>query len=151
MVCSIYSSHLMSCAIMEDAKHPEPQSTTSSRLLQLPSELRNEIYSYLIYSRTTPPPNPSFPGPRTWKDDIAHPRFYCSWRFPSIVWVNRQLRNEYFTLVEEYCNRRQTKAELDIMSKGFVFYPTWVHLPPDLPGETPYDLEVNLRIFSTAA
>ena len=37
------------------------------------------------------------------------------------------------------------------MSKGYVFFPTWIYLPPDLPGERPFDLTVNLRLFSTEA
>ena len=45
------------------------------------------------------------------------------------MWVNRQLRNEYVELVSEFSKTHQTKAELDIMSKGYVFYPTWVYLP----------------------
>lgn len=120
-------------------------------LLQLPRELRDEISRYILHARTHPPPNPSFPGERIWRDDIAHPKHYSSWRYPSLVWVNQQLRNEYFELVEVFSKSRQNKAELDIMSKGYVFYPTWIYLPPDLPGESPFDLTVNLRIFSTEA
>lgn len=122
-----------------------------SRLLRLPRELRDQILRYLLLERTQPPPNPSFPGSRIWRDDVAHPAHYSSWRYPSLVWVNQQLRNEYFDIVEEYAQSNQNKAELDIMSKGYVFYPTWIFLPPDLPGEFPYDLTVHLRIFSTEA
>lgn len=38
-----------------------------------------------------------------------------------------------------------------LRNTGYVFYPTWVYLPPDLPGEFPFDLTVHLRIFSTEA
>lgn len=123
----------------------------SSKLLQLPREIRDEIYSFILKAHTKPPSNPSFPGERIWRDDIAHPKHYSSWRYSNLVWVNRQLRHEYFELVEKDSKNSQNKAELDIMSKGYVFYPTWVYLPPDLPGESPFDLTVNLRIFSTEA
>ena len=126
-------------------------SKSSSKLLQLPRELRDDLYTYFLHARKPPPPNPSFPGSRIWRDDIAHPGHYSSWRWPNLVWVNRQIRNEYFELVEELSKSHQHKAELDIMSKGYVLYPTWVYLPPDLPGEHPFDLTVYLRIFSTEA
>ena len=124
-------------------------STQISPLLRLPPELRNGIYSYVLCEHQKSPPNPSFAGERVWHNDIAYPKYYSSWRYPSLVWVNRQLRNEYMDLVEELSNQGRLKAELDIMSKGYVFYPTWVYLPPDW--EMPIDLTVNLRIFSTEA
>jgi len=37
------------------------------------------------------------------------------------------------------------------MSKGYLYFPTWLFLPPDMPGEVPFDLTVHLRIFSTEA
>ena len=39
-------------------------------------------------------------------------------------------------------------AQLDLMAKGFLYYPTWLRLPLLRRGE-PFDLMVDLRIYST--
>ena len=125
----------------------------SSPLLRLPAELRKEIYSYLYYEGRSPPADPSSAGDRFWREDrvVAHERQYSSFRYTKLVWVSRQLRSEYYEYVEEQLKKAPPKAELDLMSKGFLYYPTWTFLPPELLGAEPFDVEVNLRIFSTEA
>ena len=124
---------------MEDP-HPE------SGLLRLPRELRDEIYTYLS-RHEEPLPDPSQHGGRIELGYVMYPGFYKSWWYPSVIWVNRQLRREYM----EMSSSLQFKSELDIVPEGYLFYPTWTHIDPSITSGIPSDLNVTLRVFSTVA
>ncbi len=122
-------------------------------ILRLPRELRDEIYVYLIHARTEAPLYPSLPGKRLADDRISYefsvPQ--CQhWRYSPLVWTNRQLRNEYFALISSLlASGHLLRAEVDIMVKGYLQWPTWTYLPPYLAPHIPFDLDVQLRVFST--
>ncbi|KAK5163600.1 uncharacterized protein LTR77_010549 [Saxophila tyrrhenica] len=122
----------------------------NSPLLNLPRELRDEILCHILEARNEPPRYPPTVGRRTKLHDIHYPP-YVPFRYPSWVWVCRQLRNECFEKVSGRTAGRPLKAELDIIFKGYLSWPTWTYLPPLLPREKPFDLDVTLRIFSTEA
>ena len=117
-------------------------------LLRLPRELRDEISTYFLAEYVSPPPNPSYPGPRTITHTIRYPLTYTHWRHPPLTGLNRQIRNEYFGLVAERIRAGHVEAELDIMYKGYLSWPTWTLLPPFLAPGVEFDLTVQLRVFS---
>lgn len=130
------------------------QSSNLPPLLRLPRELRDEIYMYFLYTNTEPPPNPSYPGGRiiTYapQPGVRYPFAPLSyWRYPSLVWTNRQIRSEYLDLISKLLFAGRARAELDIMFKGYLSWPTWTYLPTFLQRGWPFDLDVQLRIFST--
>jgi hypothetical protein len=61
------------------------------------------------------------------------------------------MRNECFELVSKRTAGAHLQADLDIIFKGYLSWPTWTYLPPVLPRERPFDLNATLRIFSTEA
>ena len=133
---------------------PRPEhGTTSSGFFSLPAELIQKIYALALDSdRVDPPPSPWYGDHDTSSHgEIKYPARYKSWRWPRGIWANKLLRKEIMELAEDRLAKRQVRAELDLMVNGFVFFPTWLHLPPDLPGEIPFDLDVSLRIFSGEA
>lgn len=70
-------------------------------------------------------------------------------RFPMIALVNRQTWSEVTENV--FLTTRKPSVELDLMAKGYVFYPTFTQLPGNMRRGHGVDLQVNLRIFSTEA
>lgn len=118
-------------------------------LLRLPRELRDEIYSYFVESRQRPPTNPSAVKDRRGTHDIRFQTDLRSWRYPCLVWVNQQLRSEFISYLEGRLKSCRSEVGLDIMVKGYLFYPTWTCLPTMFTEQAPFDLHVNLRISST--
>jgi hypothetical protein len=126
------------------------QTIQTSKLLTLPRELRDEILSYLLETRTEPPKYAPCDGRRHKLHHFHYPP-YRHYRFPPLSWVCRQLRNECFDLVSKRVSGGQLTAELDIIFKGYLSWLTWTYLPPLLPRERPFDLAIKLRIFSAEA
>lgn len=124
-------------------------------LLGLPRELRDHICSHLIEHSNgrAPPPSPPFSGSRfRGSHDIMYPKDHTIKRFPLVAFVNRQLWYEVKDIVYLPSQGHQRpRAELDLMAKGYAFYPTWTRLPGCISRGNPLDLKVNLRIFSTEA
>ncbi|KAK4550791.1 hypothetical protein LTR36_000371 [Oleoguttula mirabilis] len=121
-------------------------------LLGIPRELRDLISSHLTAQANTrkPPPSPPFAGKRTrGSDDIMYPADRTSARFPMIAFGNRQLWCE--ARENAFLSTAKPKVELDLMAKGYTFYPTFTHLPSQIRRDRGVDLTVNLRIFSTEA
>lgn len=118
----------------------------------LPVELKQQIYCLVLDSdRVEPPSAPYLGDHQSSPGEIKYPAHYKSWRWPLAHWASRTFRNDLLDIAEDRLGKRQVKAELDIMVNGFVFFPTWLYLPPDLPGDKPFDLDVSLRIFSGEA
>ncbi|TKA24055.1 hypothetical protein B0A50_06946 [Salinomyces thailandicus] len=133
-------------------------SNTQATFLGLPRELRDEITAYLTrhHQTRTPPPSPPFAGKR---HQGPHSLYYpldhsTPTRWPNLALVNHQLWHE-LTQNDAHTTPNHHKpltAELDLMAKGYCFYPTWTSLPGTLRrGREPVNLTVNLRIFSTEA
>jgi len=139
--------------VEDTARRRRPQGPVlSSRLLTLPDELKYRIYTLLLDDRASVPAGPYLGDhQQSFRGDIKYPTTYSSWRWPPLVWVSRQARNELMDHAGDRSLKRQTRAELDIMANGYTFFPTWISLPPDLPGEVPFDLDVTLRVFSGEA
>lgn len=124
----------------------------NSRFLTLPREIRDEVLSYVLDARVDPPSRTPMLGERKRsKVNDSHYPPYRSFGYPSYVWTCRQLRSECFDLASARAKGGRISAELDIIFKGYLSFPTWISLPPVLPRETPFDLHVTLRIFSTEA
>ena len=131
---------------------PPPPPNKVPGFFGLPLELRQHIYAFLLDSdRVSPPAAPYLGDHKTNTGEIKYPTRYKAWRWPTTHWTHRDFRNELIDVARERLESRQAKAELDIMASGYVFFPTWLHLPPDLPGDHPFDLSVSLRIFSSEA
>lgn len=131
--------------MMEDEAKP-------FNLLSLPRELRDHIYQELPPEhRGKPPPNPSSAGERI---RGLHDNMFVAnqtiLKYHPIIYVCHQIRDE----LRENATKDDCKAPtaaLDIMAKGYLFYPTWIVLPAVLKRGEHFNLDVNLRIFSTEA
>ena len=108
-----------------------PTDSQISTLLDLPQEIRNEIYSYLLDEHNPPPPNPSYPGGR--RSAIEHlPGSQQHSHFTSIRYAkddlgckyfgllstSRQIRLEVLDLIRQRLTCGRRTVELDIMFKG---------------------------------
>ncbi|KAI6815693.1 hypothetical protein KC332_g10725 [Hortaea werneckii] len=126
---------------------------TTPTLLGLPRELRDQIYVYLIQQANTrkAPPSPPFAGKRhRGPDDIFYSLDRPISRWPNIALVNHQILKEVRENVSKQPSGKPA-AELDLMAKGYCFYPTWTLLPGCIRRGQAVNLNVNLRIFSTEA
>ncbi|OQN98203.1 hypothetical protein B0A48_15479 [Cryoendolithus antarcticus] len=134
----------------------QPSDQRESILFQLPKELRLQIWEHAMHSTNSPPPSPLFSGPRverqegrTTHKDIAYPTTLLRTSLFALLKVCRQSRKEVLDLLTNECkNARPQDLRLDVMAKGFIFYPTWTLLPPVIISRVPVNLDVTLRIFS---
>ena len=106
-------------------------------LLRLPREIRDEIFSYLLFEHNNPPQNPSFPGARisdygfqcplhrrempssTGIYAIKYPQTPSRCGYSGLLRTNHQLRDELLELVAHTLASGQLTAELDLMFKGY--------------------------------
>lgn len=132
---------------------------SGSGLLRLPREIRDEIYQYLLAYTSEAPVNTSFAGPRLRIKDIMYPRSLGAVTSAiNLALTNHQLYAEMQPAISpppppspsSLTSRLSPPetADLDIMVKGFMYYPTWTYLPR-LTRSKPFNLNVRLRIFST--
>lgn len=138
-------------------KRPAPPPSTQPQrhtdgFFSSPPELKAQIYSLVLDSdRVDPPSAPLLGDHEGAPGEVRYPAHYKPWRWPLAFWASRTFRNDLIDHAENRLMKRLVRAELDIMVNGFVVYPTWLHLPPDLGGDVPFDLDVSLRIFSGEA
>lgn len=134
------------------APPPPPPLQRTPGFFGLPTEIKQHIYALVLDSDRADRPRAPFRGEHESSTaEIRYPKRYTSWRWPLAYWAHRNFRNELIDVAQERLAKRLVKAELDIMVNGFVLFPTWLHLPPDLPGDAPFDLTVSLRVFSGEA
>lgn len=150
---SIYSRIYRYRTVSNDETKRDPATIVQdSRFLNLPREIRDHVLDYVLNDPNDLPLRPPIPGERKrCKINDSHYPPYRSFRYPSCVWTCRQLRHECFDLASRQAKCGRITGKLDIIVKGYLLFPTWIYLPPALPRETPFDLKVNLRIFSTEA
>ena len=130
---------------------PPPQDRTPG-FFGLPAELRAQIYDLVFdAARVDPPVAPFLGDHQNTQGEIRYPAHYRPWRWPSTYWVSKLFRSQMIEHADDRLLKRKIPAELDIMVNGFVFFPTWLYLPPDIPSDPPFDLDVSLRIFSGEA
>ncbi|KAF3937153.1 hypothetical protein ABW19_dt0209702 [Dactylella cylindrospora] len=120
--------------------------STASRLLLLPRELRDVIYSHLYASALSPNTSPPiYPTPiarkvclNTHYHSISYPVAYPKYTLLPILQANRQLRFEFqeFLQYEKSKNRGLVYRLSAEPSKTNDLQPTWTVLP--LPPITPY-------------
>lgn len=131
-----------------------------SILFVLPRELRDLIYSYLLDAHRRSPPSPPFSGIRILRKsgdgtnlkDVSYSVRLPHSKLDGIISSCHAIRHELFDLAaKRNASGRPLSAELDVMAKGYVFYPTWTRLPLLLSRDTPIGLDVRLRIFSPEA
>ena len=137
-------------------------------LLRIPRELRDHIIFQLLDERTEPPQNPSFPGERTSQlkgpgrtggrsFSIRYPNNVMRCQYTGLLRTSRQIRAETREVIDKRLASPNITAELDIMFKGYVSWPTWIHFPLYVRPSTRAEIEkdpnlnvnVHLRIFST--
>ncbi|OQN98669.1 hypothetical protein B0A48_15335 [Cryoendolithus antarcticus] len=134
----------------------QPSDQRASILFQLPKELRLQIWEHAMHSTNSPPPSPLFSGPRverqegrTTHKDIAYPTTLLRTSLFAILSICRQSRKEVLDLLTNECkNAKPQNLRLDVMAKGFIFYPTWTSLPPVIISRVPVNLDMTLRVFS---
>lgn len=117
------------------------------RFLDLPRELRDQIYTQLMRMQYRDPPE--YPKVGGVKSDIELPTPLPSFRYPSLIWVNRQLRQEYLGIVDKLSGKGPFQAQMDIIDNGQWIEPFWSYLAPDVATDKAFDLRVNLRLFSS--
>lgn len=147
--------------------HPEtserdPGDVQKAAILALPRELRDLIYDYFLEVTHPAPPSPPFSGKRKYRRardnsdqrmrDIEYAKSLP--RNSSLVLLHtcRAMRAEMLDLlIKRNQSGQAVKGNIDIMAKGYVFLPTWNRLPALPSRRTPWDIIVNLRIFSPEA
>ena len=123
-----------------------------SGLLRLPRELRDVVYAYIFDESEIRPDNPSASGPRISEGTLGLEDTVSQRQLKNtpLTTVNRQLRQE----VQDYLSNlqrlgRKRAAELDIMFEDNVSWPKWIYFPPEAARGVAFDLNVQLRVFST--
>lgn len=134
-----------------------------SSLLQLPREIRDMIYVYLLEAHRSAPPSPPFSGPRIFRHernaheqklqkDIAYPVAIAQTNINALLSTSRLIRSEVLELADKRNKNNATlPADLDIMATGYVLYPLWTRLPILASSNTSLNVTVRLRIFSPEA
>ncbi|CAL8584278.1 hypothetical protein XPA_009882 [Xanthoria parietina] len=124
--------------------------------LQLPRELRDDIYTLLLNSLADPPASPKAAGIR-YREVVTsrtHLNDKCIFYPPplsrngpaaALSQCNRQLRQELNDLVTSSHRTKDVTCTVDVMLKSCLLWPTWTSLPP--PVATVDHLEINLRLF----
>lgn len=131
-------------------------------LLTLPPELRDLIYDYFLEINHPVPPSPPFVGKRKYRRarndtdqrmrDIEYVRSLPRDPLQILLHTCRTVRMEVLDiLIRRNKSGQVVKGEVDIMAKGFILIPTWTRLPALPSRAAPWDLTVNLRIFSPEA
>lgn len=148
------SSSLHSCP-------PASTEVSVAGLLTLPPELGDLIYDYFLEINHPAPPSPPFAGPRRYRRastdasrmrDIEYAKGLPRDPSRSLLQTCRVVRMEMLDLLNQGNKPgRSVRGEIDIMVKGFIMLPTWTRLPASPSRATPWDLTVNLRIFSPEA
>lgn len=120
-----------------------------SHLLSLPRELRDNVYIFLLHEKRQAPEDPSQPGERDADSStISYER--CSPR-PGLLQLklcSKQIHSEVSDIILKHQDQLSPQAQLDIMVKGSILYPTWTFLPlkPNLYSK----ISVSLRLFESA-
>lgn len=158
-------------SFFEDAVCPAPQpppplhdyrDLPSAGFLALPRELRDMIYDYFLEINHAAPPSPPFAGKRKYRRarsdsdqrmrDIEYAKSLP--RDPSrhLLHTCHTTRTELLDLLTKRNKSGcAVRGEIDIMAKGYIFLPTWTTLPTLPSRTTPWDLTVDLRVFSPEA
>lgn len=125
-------------------------------LLSLPRELRDQIYGYLLDAYRKVPISPLFPGPRRFRRGKDGTLRDISYSTPSpdtgiiaLSETSQQLHQEVLQVAHKPSRLDNLNAELDIMVKGYIMWPTWTTLPLLTSNDATLNINVNLRIFST--
>lgn len=126
-----------------------------SRLVNLPCEIRNNIYSSLLDLPNEIPFSPDTAGPRfstvpeggsLWGPRILYPLdTRPNMAYAGLLSCDRRLRAD---CLETMGSRRNVKAQthrLDCMLEHHLLWPTWVLFPG--PPHTMQRLEVDLRLL----
>lgn len=124
-----------------------------SRFLDLPRELRDNIYVFLIHESRPPSEDPSDAGKR---DVYSSNTYYerCSPK-PALLQLklcSQQVYAETTEIIAKYDDELSVRPELDIMVKGSTIYPTWTFLPLIHTLHTPAlrpTISISLRLFES--
>ncbi|KAI4228711.1 MAG: hypothetical protein L6R36_001401 [Xanthoria steineri] len=135
---------------METLPHQPPS------FLQLPRELRDDIYTLLLNPLADPPPSPKAAGIR-YRELVtsqSHLNDKCIFYPPplsrngpaaALSQCNRQLRQELNDLVTSPHRTKAVTCTIDVMLQRCLLWPTWTSLPPPVPIVD--HLGINLRLF----
>jgi hypothetical protein len=128
---------------------PEIHNGTVSHLLNLPRELRDHIYTFLLNEQHQPPEDPSQTGDRNANSSTTY--FQLPSPKPALLQLklcSKQLYAEVSDTITKNINPEPKPAHLDIMVKGSSLYPTWLHLP--LTPHLHPTVNITLRLFESA-
>ena len=125
--------------------------TDHFRLLSLPREIRDAIYSAIVHTPRDLPDSPDEAGPRLkrkcatiWNRAVYYPIGPSSWpAHVALIQCSRQVRSETLEVLNRE-NRRLT-CRLDCMLKRLALWPTWISYP-GLPQNID-NLEMTFRLF----
>jgi hypothetical protein len=127
------------------------QGSPVSGLLRLPREIRNQIFSYLFIQAREPPPHP--PPTKRYRHRGKHDILYIPndeiVRELPLRFINHQIRSEVTEQVETLHKAGKATVKLDLMVKGYLFWPTITRIPALIPATRTLNLDVDLRVFST--
>ena len=133
------------------SKHqPEVRTGNLSHFLNLPRELRDQVYTFLLNEHHVPPEDPSQTNDRN-----ANSTTYFQVHSPrpallQLKLTSKQLYTEATDTITRHTNLNPIPdpAHLDIMVKGSSLYPTWLHLP--LAPHLHPKVNITLRLFESA-
>ena len=119
----------------------------TSCFLQLPRELRDQIYVHLSQEHRQPPEDPLQAGER-----IANSSIHFEGRSPRPALLqfklcSKQIYHEVSDILNALLKPEPDPAHLDIMVKDSRIYPTWLFLP--LTRRLHPDIHVTLRLFES--
>ena len=118
---------------------------TSPNFFDIPRELRDLVYCYLIDDVRLPPANPDQSG-----DRLLTNKIYFQARSPrpallQLKLCSKRTNAEVNDILAQYVQSDTDEAHLDVMVKGSLIWPTWIYLPV-----TRYldpAIRIDLRLF----
>lgn len=121
-----------------------------SLFLELPRELRDLVYEFLVDERRKPPESPDNAGERAPCSSTTPGSIVYESRSPKpailqLKLCNRQIYTEVREILKTNVKSDTGPTTLDIMVKGSAIWPTWTVLPVT-PRLDP-TIQINLRIF----
>ncbi|SMR59216.1 unnamed protein product [Zymoseptoria tritici ST99CH_1E4] len=125
--------------------------TTESRLLSLPRELREEVYKHAMTLSFSPPTRALRVIPPIETDQLYNWTDPPRWQPLNLLLVSHQVRHETLKLISRLESTNSFHATLDIFTSGSVYTPKWTLVNLGIRPKSKLDLHVNLTIVSGEA
>ncbi|SMR63053.1 unnamed protein product [Zymoseptoria tritici ST99CH_3D1] len=125
--------------------------TTESRLLSLPRELREEVYKHAMTLSFSPPTRALRVIPPIETDQLYNWTDPPRWQPLNLLLVSHQVRHETLKLISRLESTNSFHATLDIFTSGSVYTPKWTLVNLGIRPKSRVNLHVNLTIVSGEA